>query len=71
MTTHRATLPLHQRYALRPDEAAAYIGISETLFRKQVLPKLEVRYMGGRRLIRRVDVERAVDELPHLTGDDL
>jgi excisionase family DNA binding protein len=44
--------------ALRPDEAAAAIGVGKTTFYEQVLPELRVVYLGRSRLIPVGEVER-------------
>ena len=49
------------RIALRPEEAAAAIGLGRTAFYKPVLPELRVVYVGRARLIPVGELERWVE----------
>lgn len=46
------------RLALRPDEAAAAIGVGRTTFYDQIMPHLRVVYVGRARLIPVKELER-------------
>jgi excisionase family DNA binding protein len=52
------TLSPVPRIAMRPDEAAAALGLSETTFRELVMPDLPVIRVGRTRLIRVAEIER-------------
>jgi hypothetical protein len=46
------------RLALRPDEAAAAIGVSRALFYRDVLPRLRCVYIGRVRVVPVAELER-------------
>ncbi len=50
------------RLALRPEEAAASIGVSRSFFFAEVLPELRVVRLGRVRLIPVPELERWVDQ---------
>jgi hypothetical protein len=50
------------RLALRPDEAAAAIGVGKTTFYEQVLPQLRVVYIGRARLVPVGELERWLEK---------
>ena len=50
------------RLALRPDEAAAAIGVSRALFYRDVLPQLRCVYMGRVRVVPVPELERWLDK---------
>lgn len=52
---HRTNPP---RLALRPDEAAAAVGVSRDFFDKHILPELRVVRRGRRRLIPVSELQR-------------
>jgi hypothetical protein len=57
-----STRPAPSRLALRPDEAAAMLGISRALFYRDVLPHLRCVYLGRVRLIAVVELERWLEK---------
>jgi hypothetical protein len=50
------------RLAFSIDEAAASIGVGETIFRKHVLPRIRTVRIGARVLISMRELERFLDE---------
>ncbi len=50
------------RIALRPDEAAAAIGLGRSAFYSQVLPHLRVVYVGRVRLVPVSELEKWVEK---------
>ncbi len=54
--THERPLP--PRLALTVDEAADAIGVSESLFYRDVLPELKVVRLGRKRIIQVGELER-------------
>jgi hypothetical protein len=63
-STRSVQLP---RLALRPEEAAASIGISRDAFDQHVLPELKVVRRGRLRLIAVRELERWLDRSAALT----
>ena len=55
------------RLALRPDEAAAAIGVSRDFFDEHVLPELRIVRRGRRRLVPIRELERWLEECAALT----
>jgi hypothetical protein len=56
---------------VRPDEAAAMLGMSENTFRTYVMPELRVVRINRLRLIRVSDLERWVREQPSTPAAEL
>ena len=52
---------LPERQLLRPDEAAAWLGISRDTFDERVLPRLRVVHLGRLRLIPVAELEGWID----------
>jgi hypothetical protein len=50
------------RIALRPDEAAAAVGLGRSAFYANVLPQLRVVYVGRARLIPVAELERWIEK---------
>lgn len=61
------SIPVHERLGLSRSEAAEYIGIGASLFDEMVdLGKMPPpKLIGGRKVWRRVDLEKAFAELPY------
>lgn len=59
------------RILVRPDEAAASLGVGETWFRTHVLPEVPVIRREGTRLIRVSDLHRWAQRQPTTIGDPL
>jgi hypothetical protein len=54
--------PPAPRLALRPDEAAASIGMSRSMFDAEVLPELRCVYRGRLRLVPVFELERWLEK---------
>jgi len=64
--------PLSDRYALSPEDAARYVGLSESVVRRAIRRgELPIRKAGARTLIRRTDLEAWVDALPAGTDQEV
>ena len=49
---------------LSVDESCRYLSVSPAWFYRDIMPKLDVRKLGKRTMVRRLSIDRFMDSLP-------